>query len=364
MLRRVLLLSVACSAALTAPSAADTITLVGGKTLANVQVVSEGLLQVTYKDGKEDKTVPAETVQAIDYEKKPAALTEAEGFLLTDDAESAIDTLDAYVASVIEKPSAAGAFKWAPAAAAWRAVEVRQILADVEGARSASARVIQSFSDSRFVPQAYLAKAEAELEMGQAAQAQKTLGDLSGLIGSKSLPPRWALECRLAQARADDKLKPDSQRNQFELVARDAAGEPAVLAHARLLLGESWLAEAGRERGSAKDLRAKAQAEFQKVIDGDGATRASLAGAYAGLGECLFLQGADVDDKALLQEASLNFLRVLTLYRDQGQAAARSLFYAMRCFDLLPDPRRKAEMKRELLALYGQSPWAEKAKNF
>lgn len=364
MMRRALLLTVACSAALPALSAADTITLVGGKTIPNVQVLSEGLLQVTYKDGKADKGVPSETVQSVDYEKKPQPLTDAEGFLLTDDPSGAVDSLDAYVTGALEKPSSVGAFKWAPAAAAWRAVEVRRSLGDVEGMRNAAARVIQSFADSRCVPQAYLAKAEAEIEMGQAAQAQKTLGDLSGLIAAKSLPKRWQLECRLAQARADDKLKPDSQRNQFELVARDAADEPTVLAHAQVLLGESFLAEASRDRGAAKDLRARAQAEFQKVVEGDGALPEALAAAHAGFGECLFLQGADVDDKALLKEASLHFLRVLTLYRDQGQTVARSLFYAMRCFDLLPDPRRKAEMKRELLALYPQSPWAEKAKNF
>lgn len=124
------------------------------------------------------------------------------------------------------------------------------------------------------------------------------------------------------------------------------------------------MAEATVDRARAKDLRSKARGAFEKVLAHEAASREALAAAHAGMGETLFLQGADSEDKAALQESVLHFLRVATLYRDQGRSMAKSLFFAMRCFDLLPDPRRKAEMKRELLALYPQSTWAVEAKKY
>jgi len=349
---------------LAGPTLADTIRLVDGKTIANVQIVSDGLKEVAYKEGKTDKTVASDQVAGVEYDKKPPQLLEAEGFLLTEDLESAVDLLDAYVKAVGDKPSLANQFKWAPAYAAWRAVEVRQAALDIEGAKTAAGRLLQAYPESRYVPQAYLAKAGAEIQGGESAQAQKTLADFSGVISSQSLSKRWQLECRLAQAQADDKLKADSKRVEYERVLGDAAGMPAVQALAQLRVGDACLAQASGNNSGAKDLRSQARAAFEKVIANEGAPQAVIAAAHAGLGEALFLQGADVDDKAVLQQALLHFLRVATLHRDQGAALAKSLYYAMRCFDLLSDPRRKAEMKREVLALFPNSSWAAEAKKY
>lgn len=363
MTRRALAL-LASSVLLAGAPLADTIQLVDGKTIPNVQVVSEGLKEVAYKEGKSDKTVASDTVLAIVYEKKPPQLLEAEGFQLTEDLESTADTLEAYVQAVMEKPSLANQFKWAPAFAAWRLVEVRQSALDLEGVRAAAGRVLQSYPESRFTPMAFLAKASAEHQTGKAAEALKTLGEFSGLISSQTLSKRWQLECRVAQAQADDKLKPDSRRSEYERALGEAAGLPAVQALAQLRIGEAFLAQAVGNQAGAKDLRDKAKAAFELVISRVGASRQAVAEAHAGLGEALFLQGADVDDKPALQEAALHFLRVATLYRQEGPALAKSLYYAMRCFDLLSDPRRKAEMKREVLALFPGSTWAGEAKKY
>jgi hypothetical protein len=341
-------------------SAADTIRLADGKSIQNVQVLSEGLKEVAYKEGRNDKTVPSESVLAVEYEKRPPQFDDAERFLIEEDRESAVDVLEAMLA----KPELAKSFKWAPAHVAWRVVEVRQSAVDLEGVKSSAGRLIQSFPESRFVPHAYLAKAAAELQTGQAAQAQKTLSELSGLVSAQSLPKRWQLECRLAQAQADDKLKPESRRNEYERVMGEAAGLGTVQAGALALIGESHLAEAAGNLASAKDARSKAKTAFEKVVALEEAGRDALADAHAGLGECLFLQGADADDKTLLTEAALHCLRVITLYRDQGRTVARSYYFAMRCFDLLPDARRKAEMKRELLAQYPSTTWAAEAKKY
>ena len=64
----------------------------------------------------------------------------------------------------------------------------------------------------------------------------------------------------------------------------------------------------------------------------------------------------------MLQDAALSFLRVTSIYRDEGRYVAKALYYAMRCFDLMQDPRKKADMRGELLALFPGTTWAVEAK--
>jgi hypothetical protein len=342
---------------------ADTIHLQDGSVIQNVQVASEGLKDVAYRDGKTDKTVPAESVLAVEYEKKPKPFEDAEGLLATEDAEGARDAYDAYVEGALAKPVPAQ-FRWAPPLAAWRALELRAAMLDLEGVKAGAKRLIGSYPESRFVPLAYLAKARAELQSGQAPQVKETLGELGGLVSSKSLAKRWTLEARLLEVQADANLKPESRRNEFERVAAEARELPWLQARAQVFAGESLLAQAAANPGGAKQLRAQARQLFEKVAANPAAAPSDVAAAHAGLGETLFLLGADANDKAVLQEALLSLLRVVTLHRDAGEPVARSFFFAMRCFDLLPDPRRKAEMKRELLALFPGSSWAEQAKKY
>jgi len=339
---------------------ADTIRLADGSAIEGVQVVSEGLKEVAYKDGGKDKTVASATVVQVEFDKKPKEVDEAEGLIGEDDFEGAVDMLDAYVTAMLERKNP-GSFKWAPAYAAWRAVEVRTRVSDLDGTRAAADLILKSFAETRYAPGAYLAKATAELQLGRAADAQATLAALASLVESQGLDPRWKLECKLSQAEADEKLRGEARRAEYERVVGEAGAYPATRARAQVLVGESFLADA-RGSGSAKDLRTKARAAFQKVVDDPAAPRAQLAAAYTGLGESLFLLGADVDDKAMLQDAALAFLRVTSIYRDDGRYVAKALYHAMRCFDLMQDPRKKADMRRELLAAFPASTWAAEAK--
>jgi len=170
--------------------AADTIRLTDGTSIANVDVVSEGLKEVAYKEGRTDKTVPSEQVAGVDYAKKPQQLLDAEGFLLNEDLPAAVDMLDAYVKAVEEKPALASQFKWAPAWAAWRAIEVRMSVLDWDGVRNAAGHFLQQHPEARAAPRAYLAKAEAEHHLGQGPQALKTLGEFQGLSSAQGLSKR------------------------------------------------------------------------------------------------------------------------------------------------------------------------------
>lgn len=363
---RATLLGLALLLALAGPLGADTIHRTDGKKVENVQVVSDGLKEVVYREGKNEQKLPSDQVLSIDYEKKPKLVDEAEGFIQEEDLESAVDLLDEYVQGYLENPRKSDytQFRWAPAYASWRGVELRERVADVEGLRSAAARLIETFPDSRYVLLAHLAKANVELRSGQAPAARETLGGLVALSTSQGLPRRWELECRVLQVLSDESLKPESKRTDLQRLALEAKDYPIVLLKAQVGTGESYLAEANADQGKAKELRAQARGIFQKVVEDEAADRAILAAAYTGLGDCLFLTGADADDKGLLREAALHYLRVATVYREQGVYVPRALFYAMRCFDLMQDAARKADMRRELASYYPGSSWAAEAKKY
>ena len=80
--------------------------------------------------------------------------------------------------------------------------------------------------------------------------------------------------------------------------------------------------------------------------------------------DCLFYFGADADDVDLMRQAVLHYLRVVTRFKKEGGYVPRSLFYAMRCFDLMQNRRRRNDMKRELVALYPDSAWAREAARY
>jgi hypothetical protein len=358
------LLAAIAPGAAAAPLRMDTIRKLDGSALENVQVSSDGLKEVVFKDAAgKSATLPSEQVSSIAYERQPKAIDDAEGLIGEEDLSGAVAVLDAYVDAQIAKPSERQ-FRWGPAQAAWRACEVRLQAGDLAGLPAAAQRLIASFPDSRHVPRAYLLKAGAEQRSGQAEQAKQTLAELSTLVTDQALAKRWALACRLAQIQVDPGLDHAARRNELERLAGEAKGEPVVALRARVAAGESLLAGASFDQGNARELVNQAKQVFQQAISEQDADRETLAAAYTGLGDCLFLTGAEADDKAILLDAALQYLRVITVYREQGFHVPKALFYAMRCFDLMQDNRRKADMRRELASLFPDSTWAAEAKKY
>lgn len=341
---------------------ADTIVKTDGKTLDGVEVSSDGIAEVAYKSAGKAATISSGEVRSVRYDDRPTAIDDVEALLLVEDFDGAFALADDLARRLIEKPDRK--YRWAGAQAAWLAVDVSIRMADDNGVRQAASRVIESFGDTRYAALAYLAKARAELRLGNDAAAAKTISTLKERVAAESLGKRWELEARLVATQADAALPPSSKRNEFERIASEAAGLKVVRGRAQAAIGESFLVEAAGNPGKASALRNEAKGAFEKVLEEDGADPLALAQAHAGLGETLFLLGADSDDAEVLREAVLNLLRVPTLYRTEGELVARSLFYAMRCFDLMRVPERKVDMGRELVQRYAGTSWAAEAKKF
>ena len=344
---------------------ADTIRQSDGKTISGVKIVDQTLSQVIYKRGNDESTVPSEEVLSVEFDRMPRELDQAQGLIQDGDFQGALDALDGYVEAQASGDGARE--KWAPAYAAWRAIEVRRQLGDLGGVVQSADRLIQHFGNSRYLPAAYLAKANAQLLLARAPAAKETLDALAQLISGRALSKRWELECRLGQIAADTQQTGDGKRALLSGVAAEASSRfPSVANRAGLMEGESYLvqAEASRDRSEPAALREQAKRIFERIVADSKSDDSTLAGAYTGLGDCLYYQGASADDKAMLRRAAENYLRVVCTYEDEAEYVPKALFYAMRAFGLMQDKGRARDMKAELARLYPDSPWAEQARRF
>jgi tetratricopeptide (TPR) repeat protein len=284
------------------------------------------------------------------------------------DVPSAIQTYSDYVDAIVSGNTKERRHKWAPANAAWRVVGLEESLGDLKAAAAAAGKLIVSFPDSRYVPMAYMAKANDEYWSGDAGAAQETLGNFRSVINNKSLSDRWGIECDLALILTNDELVGQKRRDSLSDLA-DSAGSKfkTVKNRALVAMGESALADIVAKRGSAKALLAEALDDFESVIVDPLADEITLAGAYAGKGDCLYQMAAGTADKAQLKQALKSFLRVAAVYREQTRYVPKCLFYAGRCFDLMGDEESSARAQQlygEVWFLYRDSPWAKEAKNF
>lgn len=347
---------------------ADKIYTSSGKVLEDVTIVEEGLTDVVYKDGRNERKLPSEEVLRVTFEDEPRSFGEAEQMLAEDDIESAVGIYSDYVDAIVSGNAKERRHKWAPANAAWRVVGLQQSLGDLPAAAEAAGKLIANFPDSRYLPEAYMAKADAEYWSGNASAAQKTLGDFRSVISDRGLSSRWGIECDLALILTNDELVGKKRRDGLQKIVDTAGSKFKTVANRALVaMGESALADMAAKRGSSKELVAEALGDFEAVIADPLADEATLAGAYAGKGDCLYSTAAGAGDQAKLKEALKSFLRVAAVYPEQARYVPRCLFYAGRCFDLMDGDEasdRAQLMYAQVYFMYPDTQWANEAKNF
>jgi len=360
-------LLVLAAALAASPALADKIYTADGKTITDVDIVEEGLQKVIYKDGRNERTVDSETVLQVEFDEMPRQLGDAMTSLDEGDFESAALIFEDYVGGVLGGRDERR-HKWAPAHAAWRVVELKANLGDLAGASEAAGLLIENFPDSRYLPEAYMAKAEAAHLGKDVETAQATLRDFQALIANRGLSERWGIECELALVTTDDDTRGPKRRSALQKVA-DKAGKKftAVRNSALVAMGESYLYDLGASPEKADEYVPAAQELFEEVIADPRAKDATLAGAYAGKGDCIFQVAALTQDAVKLKEALLAYLRVAAVYSEQSRYVPKSLFYAGRCFDLMEDDESKERAQllyAQVWFLYPGTTWANEAKNF
>ena len=300
--------------ALSPLAAADTIYLSNGQTIADVTVQTEELLNVTYKDGNNSKTVASDKVLSIDFERMPQALDRAEASVKDQFLEDALIDFEEYVEEVLGSDKPLTRYKWSTAYALNRILELRAGMGDHKGTIDAADDVIAKAANSRYLPGAYLRKAEAIALLGKPQDAVKVVDALGAVITEQGLSARWELERDLAKLLYDDTVQAGQrQRGLEEIIARAGSEYPVVRNRARVAIGEGHV--------QANKL-AEAEKIFAEVTADPKADDRTLAAAYTGLGDCLFQKGVNQNQsggegKASLEQAILNYMRVAVVYKSE-----------------------------------------------
>jgi TolA-binding protein len=354
-----------------APASADRIYRTSGATIEDCTIVDETLDEVSYKEGGrgKDLSVPSDEVLRVEYERVPPMIGEAIDFLEGDELASALGAYRDYVDGHLSGDKEEKRYKWAPAYAAFRVLEMEVMGGDPSAVIAAADRLLQNFPESRYVPRAYVAVADALHQAGKAEQAQAKLAEFERLILKKNLSQRWGLECRLAQALTSASLAGDARRERLLEIEKDASGDfPTVKNRAAVARGEAFLEEVGpRSNGKGVEALRQAREIFEKVAADPSSDDLTLAGAYAGLGECIFQSAASSKDAAEVTKSLLAFMRVVVVYKDQTRYVPKSMFYAGRCWNLLggvEDDERANKLYGRVMRDYPETKWAQEARNF
>lgn len=356
--------------ALAGAAAADTIYLTAGEALDEVTVVDETLAGVIYRpDGAvADKSIEFGQVLRVEYSRKPRAIDEADTLAAEGSLADALAILETFVQEIEDGTNKKDRQKWAPAYALRRILEINVTLGDLNAAVAAADKLIQTVPESAYVPRTYLTKAEAQRGLRQDEQALATLDALRGLIDEKLLPKGWQLEADLGALLSSAALSGSAKRDRIgDIISAAGSDYPLVRNRAFVAEGESYLQE------DKPDLQA-ALVAFRKIAEDPTADPATLAGAHAGIGECLYRQVAGTlkpneppseSQAKSLREALKSLLRVVVVYRDQSRYVQSALFHAGRSFDLFGTDEQSArarQMYARLISDYPSSPAAAEAK--
>jgi tetratricopeptide (TPR) repeat protein len=355
-------LASASLALLSGLSIADTIYLLDGKSLTEVKVTEETFKDVAYKDGSKKKTIKTDSVLRIEFSAKSPLVDRADTAAADGQLLEAIDDLTVYVEGFISS-GRQPRYKWEPAYAMFRLVELNAIVGDLENLLKSADLLIEKVPESRFVPKAFLAKAEAQFLSGDSAGAQKTLKDFLNLIQGKTLSRRWQIEQKLASVLFDTSLTGKALRDKLDAISDQAGSEfPLVGNRADVAIGESLVSS--KKFKEAKEI-------FEGVIESSQAEPRTLAAAYTGLGDCLFKQAVESRDggqkQELLMSAATAYMRVVVVYRDQALYAPKAMFWAGRVFDESSgeDDKDKAQkLYTRLMREYRGTSWADEANAF
>ncbi len=352
-------------ASLLCHAGADNIYLTDGRSLTDVTVVSESIKEVSYREkGKTtDVKLPSDGVLRITFLPLPKAIDAAETMAADGNVEDAIDQLKTFAESVLDGSNKTVKQSWAPAHALYRAMELAGSIGDQKTVVALSDLLTSKIRDSRRTPIAFLTKAQAQRAIADAEGAKATAEALRALALEHGLSRRWTLEADLIVVMADSSLSLEKRREQLKGIVTSAGNEfRAVGNRARVFEAESWIEGSTKEFGKAIEI-------FQTVSGDASADGDTLAGAFAGLGDCLFqeAQSAEPSQKeGLLEDAVIAYLRVSLLYPEHSGYAAKATFFAGRVFETMQSEQSKLRARRmykTVMDRYPQSDWAQQAKS-
>lgn len=338
---------------LAAGAQADTIYLTNGDTLEDVKVKTEGLDMVSYSDGGKTQEVKSDEVLRVKFSKKPTKVDTADSAFDTEAYFPAINDLQEFLTENSKSPKK---FPWANPYALYRVMEINLLIGEYDEAIAAADRLVAEAGKSRYVPLAHLGKARALFDAGKAGDAVGALGDLKALASSGAVGNRWSLEADVHEALFDTSTKGDARAKVFKgLVTKSGRDFPIVANRARVAVGEAYL--------GAKNVD-DAEKAFQEVLDDPQADDRTLAGAYSGLGDCLYARGESASgdaQKDFYRKAVEAYMRVVVVYDKQFSYVPHTMLYAGLAFRGMGDDVSKDRASEMLLQVRRRFPGTREA---
>ncbi len=350
-------------ALLACTSFADTIHKTDGTSIEDCKIKTETLTEVTYtaSGSKSDRTLPSVEVLRVEFEKLPKEIDRALTAIGESNLVGAVDDLMLYLDGITAGKNERR--KWAPPYAMDLLIAQARTMGQADEAIKYCTKLIEEYPESRYVPFAYLTRAETLFNKGDAAKAKSVIESFVDVIDSQGLSRRWQLECDLGLVLYDPSLVGEARRDKLAIVSSNAGSEfPTVRNRADVAEAQSLLVD---------KKFAEAESTFQRIAQSTNSDSATRAAAFCGYGDCLFQKASGMpaggnEQKATLKEALMSYLRVAINYKDQTAYVAKSLFYAARSFDLMGESTaaNAQTLYRRVRRNYPDSQWARESKGF
>lgn len=297
---------------------------------------SEDVLEVRHNLTAKQLTEFADAVDAMEIGEFGKAATLLDGVL---------------VDQALERSS----FAWVRQHALYRQARCFYAMARPKDVTRVVDSLLTSVPDTFFYAPALMVKAESLKIAGQDAQAKAVFEQLASEVANKGLPERWLREAELGQALLDKSLRGKAKERLLAgLAEKNNANFPTVASRANVEIGNVMV--------SSKEYD-KAQGFFERIVKGGSADEMTLAGAYAGLGDCHYYRAqglAGTRQRDEYERAALNHLRVITMHQDAIALVPRSHYHAavaLRNMKQTETIKQARQLASRLKRLYPQSPW-------
>ncbi|MFG0316555.1 MAG: tol-pal system YbgF family protein [Planctomycetota bacterium JB042] len=338
------------SAALLAEASADEIRFVDGrKPQQNVEVLDETLDKIEYRLAgvRQTQSYPSDKVLEVVYTRA------------SDEYDVAMENLEFGAFS-----DAADLFKVAAQDARRQkglAAKCLFLAGDAYRRGGMFDQAIKTFDDlesqhpdSRYVPEARLARGLSYLQSGNEGKARQEFGKLRSDAGK--LGARWGYEGELRVQMLDESKDPGTALATYRRLAKETEmSHPTVANQAKLRIGRVLIAQGKSD---------EAEAFFRRILDQRSASaREVVAGAFNGLGTSLRNKAGAT--AAEMKEALYAHLRVVVSFEEVAHELPEALYGAGKCFQVVPAEdavNRSRQMFYRVINEYPNSEWAAKAK--
>ena len=333
-----------------------------GRILSVERITSETYNEVTYKTATGSGRKDADQVRELKHaygSRLLSAYSDGRDLMVDEQYVVAIKAFNEVLDD--KRVMSNKRYAWVKGDTLFRQIRCMFTLGDFEGVVKFVDRLLVEVPDTFYYAGALMYKAEALELKGDEAGARDTFKQMSADVAAKGLPARWEKESELGLLLLDKAKSGAGLRNTLEdLVALTEESFPTVASRATAAIGLSFIEEEDYSR---------AQEFFESIVNSDGADDRTEASAFFGLGLCSYRQGLDMTDQdsagETYFEANLNFLRVVTMYRDNVSLVPKSMYYSSLCFNRSGGSanRRKAiSIAGRLLKRYPTSQWTAKVK--